>query len=209
MAEQRTSTKITEPRVMRALAHPARIAILEHLDSTGGVATATQCAELVGLSPSATSYHLRELAKVGLVEQAPSRGDGRERVWRSTSAGLSVDGDTAEPETRAAEQALVEVWTARNTAQVQQWWARRHGEPKEWQEAATLMVPILLLTAEELVELNAKVTALVEPYRRRNRIGKAPEGARPVTLQYAAVPRDEAERGEQGSDEPGRAELPS
>ncbi|WP_232075867.1 ArsR/SmtB family transcription factor [Phytohabitans suffuscus] len=38
---------------------------------------------MAGLSPSATSYHLRALARYGLVEQAPSRGDGRERVWRA------------------------------------------------------------------------------------------------------------------------------
>ena len=84
---ERTRTRITDPQVMRALAHPARIEIMEYLASTGAGVTATECAEIVGLSPSATSYHLRELAKYGLVEQAPSRGDGRERVWRSASAG--------------------------------------------------------------------------------------------------------------------------
>ena len=73
----------------RALAHPARIAIVEHLNNTGAVVTATEAAALVDLSPSAISYHLRELAKYGLVEQAPSRGDGRERVWRSTGTGLA------------------------------------------------------------------------------------------------------------------------
>ncbi|WP_442933752.1 ArsR family transcriptional regulator [Micromonospora sp. CPCC 205556] len=57
---------------MRALAHPARIAIMEHLSTREGGATA--CAEIVGLSPSATSYHLRASVKFGLVEQAPSRG---------------------------------------------------------------------------------------------------------------------------------------
>src|SRR6188474_2788090 len=106
MGAMAESTRITDPQVMRALAHPARIEIMEHLGSTGAVVTATECAELVGLSPSATSYHLRELAKYGLVEQAPSRGDARERVWRSTSSGFSVDGDLAEPETRASQRAL-------------------------------------------------------------------------------------------------------
>jgi DNA-binding transcriptional ArsR family regulator len=66
--------RVTDPQVMRALAHPARIEIVEYLNDTGAAVTATQCAGRVGLSPSATSYHLRELAKYGLVEQAPSRG---------------------------------------------------------------------------------------------------------------------------------------
>src|SRR4051795_13368231 len=99
--------RISDPTMMRALAHPARIEIVEHLGSSGAVVTATECAGLVGLSPSATSYHLRELAKYGLVEQAPSRGDARERVWRSTNSGFSVDGDLDEPETRASPWALI------------------------------------------------------------------------------------------------------
>ncbi|WP_422772815.1 ArsR/SmtB family transcription factor [Plantactinospora sp. WMMC1484] len=88
---------ISDPQVMRALAHPARLGIMEHLSTTGAAVTATECAEIVGLSPSAVSYHLRELAKFGLVEQAPSRGDARERLWRSgvgswgVEAGHSVD----------------------------------------------------------------------------------------------------------------------
>src|SRR3982751_427340 len=89
--------RISDPRVMRALAHPARIGIVEYLHNSGAVVTATECAGMVGLSPSATSYHLRELAKYGLVEQAPSRGDGRERVWRSTGTGLRIDADQQEP----------------------------------------------------------------------------------------------------------------
>jgi DNA-binding transcriptional ArsR family regulator len=88
---------ITDPQVMRAMAHPARIEIMEHLASTGAGVTATEMAALVGLSPSATSYHLRELAKYGLVEQAPSRGDARERVWRGTSSGWNLGGDLEEP----------------------------------------------------------------------------------------------------------------
>ncbi|MBX7269503.1 winged helix-turn-helix transcriptional regulator [Micromonospora sp. Llam7] len=70
---------ISDPRTLRALVHPARLAIMEHLASTEGAVTATECAEAAGLSPSATSYHLRALARFGLVAEAPSRGDARER----------------------------------------------------------------------------------------------------------------------------------
>jgi DNA-binding transcriptional ArsR family regulator len=81
-------TKIRDPAVMRALAHPARLTLMQHLGSVGPV-TATESAEIVGLSPSATSYHLRALAKVGLIEEAPGRGDGRERRWQSTPSANS------------------------------------------------------------------------------------------------------------------------
>jgi len=188
MADRHPTVRITDPKVMRALAHPARIAIIEHLGSTGAVVTATECAELVGLSPSATSYHLRELAKYGLVEQAPSRGDARERVWRSTTSGFNVDGDLAEPETRASMKALVDVYLNRDFARLRDWMARQHEEPKAWQEASALMGPMLLLNAEELVEVNRQVQEVLAPYRRRDRMADAPADARPVAVHYAAFP---------------------
>jgi hypothetical protein len=68
--------------MMRALAHPARIAIWQHL-GLEGPATATECAAVAGLSPSACSYHLRTLARYGFVEEDRSHAaDGRERPWR-------------------------------------------------------------------------------------------------------------------------------
>jgi DNA-binding transcriptional ArsR family regulator len=188
MADPHASARITDPQVMRALAHPARISILEHLGSTGAVVTATECAGLVGLSPSATSYHLRELARYGLVEQAPSRGDARERVWRSTAAGFTVDGDLDEPETRASQQALVDVYLNRDFARLREWVARSHEESKAWQEASVLMSPVLLLNAEELAEANRKIREVLDPYRRRERMADAPADARPVAVHYAAFP---------------------
>lgn len=186
--EQRRLT-ISDPQVMRALAHPARIAIMEFLSTREGGATATECAEIAGLSPSATSYHLRALAKFGLVEQAPSRGDARERVWRSFGPSWMVDaGQAAGPEARAAERALVEAHSARDMERVRDWLRRAGDEPAEWYGAALFSDTLLLLTAEELTELNAKVMALFEPYRQRNRVAHAPEGARSVAVQYKALP---------------------
>src|SRR5580698_470796 len=98
---------VLDTAVMRAMAHPARLALLEHLRN--GPATATECAGVVGLSPSATSYHLLALARAGLVEAAPGRGDGRERLWRITAGRYAVTGvaDLA-PEGSAAYHALLE-----------------------------------------------------------------------------------------------------
>jgi DNA-binding transcriptional ArsR family regulator len=182
---------ITDPQVMRAMAHPARIEIMEHLGSTGAVVTATEMAALVGLSPSATSYHLRELAKYGLVEQAPSRGDARERVWRSTSSGWSLEGgDGGEPGVRAAEQALVDVYLSRDFARLRDWFARQHAEPKAWREASMLLGQMLLLTADELRRVNEAVREVLAPYQRRERMADAPEDARPVAVHYATFPVD-------------------
>jgi DNA-binding transcriptional ArsR family regulator len=186
--------RISDPQVMRALAHPARIEIVEYLNSSGASVTATEMAEMVGLSPSASSYHLRELAKYGLVEHAPSRGDGRERVWRSTSSGVQIHGDAEEPEAQAAERALVDLYLNRDMARVAQWLDRQAEEPPEWRDAGAMMGQILLLTAEELTALNEQVRALMEPYRMRLRgAGDVPAGARQVRANYLAFPTTAAD----------------
>src|SRR3954469_4067860 len=96
---------LRDPRALRALAHPARLAILERL-SSDGPATATECADVTGQSPSACSYHLRALARWGLVAESEGR-DRRERRWAVT--GPFVVGDHEAPRTpavAAAEHAL-------------------------------------------------------------------------------------------------------
>ena len=182
--------RISDPRVMRALAHPARIEIVEYLNNTGAVVTATECAGMVGLSPSATSYHLRELAKYGLVEQAPSRGDGRERVWRSPGTGLRIEGDAEQPEAREAERALVDVFLTRDYDRIRKWAAGRAGEAGPWRDASTLVSTQLLLTVEEMTAVNQKVEELLEPYRVRGRRADPPEGSRTVAVTYTAFPFD-------------------
>ncbi|MFE9184849.1 ArsR/SmtB family transcription factor [Micromonospora haikouensis] len=187
---ERQRVTISDPQVMRALAHPARLAIMEHLASIESGATATECAEIAGLSPSATSYHLRALAKFGLVEQAPSRGDARERVWRAFSPSYNVEaGQTAGSEARAAELALVKAHLARDAQRTRDWFRRGPEEPPEWYRAGWFSDSVLLLTAEELLTLNEAIQDLMAPYRRRVRTAP-PDGARPVAVQYRSVPVD-------------------
>lgn len=79
---------LTDPRAIKAIAHPARWRIVEEL-YTGRTLTATEAGALVGLSGSAMSYHLRTLARYGLVEQGEST-DGRERPWQRTARSLNM-----------------------------------------------------------------------------------------------------------------------
>ena len=91
--------KLTDPKMMRALAHPARIAIWTHIAMRGS-ATATECAEVAGLSPSACSYHLRTLARYGFIEEdRASAADGRERPWRARLLAFTLEDS---PDTTAA-----------------------------------------------------------------------------------------------------------
>lgn len=188
-AEQPRLT-IRDPHLLRALAHPARIAIIEYL-MTGATATATECAEVCGLSPSATSYHLRALARTGLVEDAPSRGDGRERLWQSRVRGFDVRMDTKhDPEARAAERDLIPLILDRQDRQARDWLERSVDLAPEWQEAAVIAEGRLLMTAAELNDVNTAFQELIEPYRLRNRRRDPPRGARPVTVVLRSYPTD-------------------
>jgi DNA-binding transcriptional ArsR family regulator len=188
-AEEERPTPIRDVGKMRALAHPARLTILQHL-GFGATATATQAAELVGLTPSATSYHLRALARAGLIEAAPGRGDGRERVWRTQLGGYTVDvGPDSDPETWAAQRELIDTFLVWEAARVQQYLAKVEDEPPEWYSATVLSETVLTLTAEELTQLNEQIQKLIRPYRRRTRTDP-PAAARSVSVMFRAFPVD-------------------
>jgi DNA-binding transcriptional ArsR family regulator len=193
--------RVSDPQVMRALAHPARIEIIDHLNHTGDAVSATQFAEMVGLSPSATSYHLRELAKYGLVEHAPSRGDGRERLWRSVGAGLRIEGDPAQPDAREAERALIDIYLTRDYNRAREWVSRAGELSPAWRDLSMMMSRQTLLTAEELVEVNQQIIAILDRYRLRERERTAPDEARLVLIHYAAFPDDETSSDETAGDE--------
>ena len=176
--------EISDPRALRALAHPARLAILEHL-IIEGPATATECAEVAGLSPSACSYHLRALARHGFVEEDPAGGaDGRHRPWRARVVGIKVGYQPGRPEVvRAASRVLIEnVETLLD--EVRATYRDREGDyPEEWQLAAGSTQDVLHVTAAELEQIQQEIRSLLARYRRLSRPDR-PDGARRV---YALV----------------------
>jgi DNA-binding transcriptional ArsR family regulator len=180
---------VDDPRAIRALAHPARLAILEHL-GTGVTATATECARVCGLSPSATSYHLRALARWGLVEDAESSGDGRERRWRAVGGGgFSTRGGFAAPGgVGAAQQFMFRRSEAISDRRTEAYLAAAADESPEWQDAAVTSYSRLLVTAAELEELAARIFALMAPYRLAARSGEEPDGARQVFVNLRMLP---------------------
>jgi len=96
--------ELTDPRAMRAITHPVRLALIEAL-SLEGPLTATRAAEVIGESPTTCSFHFRQLAKYGFVEQA-STGPGRMRSWRLTRVGMRFTDLHDDPETQIAARAL-------------------------------------------------------------------------------------------------------
>jgi len=178
---------LQDPRDIRALAHPARMAIIDALAS-GDELTATECAELTGLSPSATAYHLKLLERYHLAEPAAARADGRERPWRATGDRAHVQLDPTTPAGAAATAAVALAYFDRSRALAQAFLATVHEEPSEWRDAATLTNSDLWLTAEETREVSAALAAVLEPYRGRV-LADRPDGGRRVRVMNMLVPR--------------------
>src|SRR3954454_13101630 len=95
---------LRDPRAIKALAHPARLAVIEEFFA-GRRLTATECGEIAGLSASAMSYHLRALEKWGIVRRSEATIDGRERPWEAAGRGLVVD--SVEPRVSSAGEAVL------------------------------------------------------------------------------------------------------
>jgi predicted ArsR family transcriptional regulator len=186
----RTVTRLTDPRALRAYAHPVRMALMGLL-RTEGPLTATRAAELLGESSGTCSFHLRQLARYGLVEEAGG-GTGREKPWRATTTSTAWDatgGGT--PETAAAAGLLNTVIAEQYFEQLMRWLEASPDQPAEWQQAVQFGDRILYVTAEELEELSRRVRELVDEYfERQVRPELRPPGARLVTWLHLAFPSD-------------------
>jgi DNA-binding transcriptional ArsR family regulator len=177
---------LSDPRAIRALAHPARLAIIESL-TAGEELTATELAAVTGLSPSATSYHLKALAKWGIVEAGEARADGRDRPWKST--GRTVEVSSQVPgSTTVAEMAILSMFLDRNRALATEFLEHQASEPPEWREAAEIANQDYWLTADELEKARQAIRAVLEPYEQRRR-GARPVGSRRVRIARLVVPR--------------------
>ncbi len=189
MPEPKTprTVELTDPRALRGMAHPLRLALVGLLRREGPL-TATQAAKLLDVSDALCSFHLRQLAKYGLVEEAGG-GRGRERPWRATALFTQWPGKTPTPELAAATELLETLIATRYFEQLTAWIGRKPSEPPEWQEAAEFGDNILYLTAAELAELDQAIDALLEPFVHRLQDRDArPPGARQVTMLRLAFP---------------------
>lgn len=185
----RTVTRLTDPRALRAYAHPVRMKLVGLL-RTEGPLTATRAAELLGESSGTCSFHLRQLAKYGLVEEAGG-GTGREKPWRATTTSTSWDAVADAPELAAATGLLNTVVAEQYFEQLMRWLEASPDEPPEWREASLFGDRILYVTAEELDELGRQVRELVDVYfERQLKPELRPPESRLVTYLHLAFPND-------------------
>jgi predicted ArsR family transcriptional regulator len=147
--------EVTDPKAMRALAHPVRIALLEAL-TVNGQLTATEAGEIVGESPANTSFHLRQLAKYGYVEEAEG-GTGRRRPWKRKHLGMSFTEVHDDPETAAAARELSRTMSHRYLARAERGLEDNRTQPQEWQKALGWNQMGLYLTAAEVEEMDRAI----------------------------------------------------
>ena len=182
--EHRSVKRITDPRALRALAHPIRMSLIGLLRMHGPL-TATRAGELLGESSASCSFHLRQLAKYGLVEEA-GNGKGRERPWRPTTMFTQWPDITDDPEVDAAAGLLTSVIAESYFDQTMRWIEARADEPAEWRQAAQFGDTSLYVTAAELAGLGEQATTLIgsrQPGRvaaRAVRALRGPLAARPA-----------------------------
>jgi DNA-binding transcriptional ArsR family regulator len=192
-AERRT--EITDGAVLAALAHPLRVALLYQLNALGS-RTASQCAQALGETPANCSYHLRQLAKAGLVARDEA-GNGRERPWRSVYTGLDLHPPVDDPDpevvtaARATRAALANAEIEEHARLARQYLRLEPRAAKAWRDAAGVSSYSLRLTAEELAGLQQALDAAIRPYIGLTR-DDPPEDAQPVHLDFKAFLRPEA-----------------
>jgi len=173
-----------DPGALRALAHPARLTIVDELYQ-GVERTASELAELTGLTPSAMSYHLRALERWGIVQRGAGRDDARERPWRAAGRSLSFASD-------AASTAALDVIVGGSLHQLRdafrRWTVAEPRESATWREATGMRRSFLWLTEDEVAAFSDELKAVIDKYVGDRDAARHPEGTRRVLVVLAIVP---------------------
>lgn len=181
------------PAALKAFAHPLRMAIYDYLTAEGS-ATATQVGRHLGESSGQTSYHLRQLAKHGIVEDDPTHTGGRERWWRPVSVRFEAEDMFDGPDGTATAVAVVQGLLA-DRARVLTEWSQNPGTDPAWRRASTISRGTEELTPDEARELIEALETLVHEHLGRakeRRLGGGTDGRRTVRVYVDVLPLPDA-----------------
>ena len=184
---------------LKALAHPLRVQILRTLELRGQESV-TGLAQQLGETTGAVSYHLRQLARHGLVEEGDAdETDGgeadparravgrRRRLWRMAVDEIHMTGMAfmENEDTREAAGFLLREFLSSRARRLAHWFATATSWPEAWQKASSDMDGTLLLDPAQTRALADELKAVLDRYREL----PPGEGARRVDVQYAVYPR--------------------
>jgi len=172
---------------VKVLAHPLRSRLLVAL-RLGGPSTATALAAQLGTNSGATSYHLRRLASVGLVQDT-GEGEGKRRLWAAASAYTSWDASQFADD-EDAETALT--WLSRDYLRhlgdrFERWLDVESQWPTAWRDALGMNDDVVVLTADQVTAMTAELREVVQRYRRA---GQGNPSARRVAVYTLSYPID-------------------
>lgn len=173
---------VHDPTVLRALAHPVRNRILGELTAQGPLRAADLSGEL-GIPANQASFHLRQLAKYGLVEEAVGEGrDRRDRVWRLTGD-ADLDLDLGEMEKQPGGAAAAAVFRSQSAAWAHALVDTAYAGSRGDGAHRSITDQTLRLTTAEARELTEELGSVLDAWVRRTR-GRDPER---VTYSYLAM----------------------
>ena len=171
--------RLSGPDAVKALAHPVRLGLIEVLGVQGQL-TASEAGELLGQSPASCSFHLRQLQRHGVVGEV-GRGPGRRRYWELLEP--LVSWSVAEDDVDGARGAVA-LGSALNTRAFERhrrWLAAAGRYPQRWLRAAFFREALVLLTPDELADVQDRLDAVLMPYLQRSS-DEVPDGARLVAV---------------------------
>ncbi len=150
---------------LRILAHPLRSRLLASL-RIDGPATATDLAVAMESNTGVTSYHLRKLESVGLIEDR-GEGAGKRRLWRAaTDSHQFTPGDFEGDATAEADLNWLRRHYSRGLAErYEAWLDVERSWPTEWRNIAGLDDDIVTVTAEQAEAMSAEIDVVVARYR--------------------------------------------
>jgi DNA-binding transcriptional ArsR family regulator len=179
MAVKRKGGEPVDPRVLRAIAHPVRNRVLSELSAVGPM-RAADVAERIGIPANQASFHLRQLAKYGLVEEAPELArDRRDRVWRTQDEATELHLDRLED--TPGGQAAVNVFRRQMSARAHVLVDSAYTAGRVKGTSVTVIEDSVALTKEEAVELAEELTALTKRWHARTQ-GREQPGRRTYHL---------------------------
>jgi DNA-binding transcriptional ArsR family regulator len=156
------SIDVQDPRALRALAHPLRGRLLGLL-RLDGPSTATQLGYRLGESSGSTSYHLRQLAAYGFVEDMPGEGNGRERWWRALhrSTHWETTDFVGDPAAREVVDELLLQQVDQRRRTLAAYIDQRRGRGNGWEPAGSLNDYAMRMRPEDAVAMAAELTAVL------------------------------------------------
>ena len=183
------SVPVTDVRALRALAHPLRTRLLGLL-RLDGPSTATLLGRRVGESSGSTSYHLRQLAAYGFVEELPEHGTGRERWWQARHRITSWRADevVGQDGGQQVQEELTRLQVAGHARVLDAWLAQRAGLDPAWTAAASVNDYALRLAPQQARALAEELSAVLDRWLAEHPPDVPADGTELVSVLLDVVP---------------------